>query len=260
MRRLIATSIILATTIVASAVLSAPAHGITANESYVIAVYNDLVGYEPPIAEIGGTVESLDQGTLSRSSFVSNIMASSQFRDGYVDSVFNLYLDRDPTLPELSAARSALASANDYVESELIALSSSTYSSGSAGSDNGFVEALYRDLLRRTPSSTDSAYWVGQLAGGSSRRTVARNILRSSESSRRRVAGAPGASNCLSTELSTEQDLAAGSYCLFLDRRADPSGADYWTSVLSGSGQLPTIWKSFLVSSEFYGKAAVRFP
>jgi hypothetical protein len=66
-------------------------------------------------------------------------------------------------------------------------LASPEYFGRAGATDAGYVDALYRDVLGRTPSAQDSQAWVSQLAAGgggaSARAMVASDILNSPEAS-----------------------------------------------------------------------------
>jgi hypothetical protein len=97
-------------------------------------------------------------------------------------------------------------------------------------------------------------------ASSGARKTVARYLVRSSESAANRVEGLT-ASPCAATQLTTFSDVTAGSYCLILKRAASSGDTAYWAPTLTTStGQLTTLWKQLASSLEYYNTAGVRFP
>lgn len=64
---------------------------------------------------------------------------------------------------------------------------SQEYFARSGGTDQGWIQALYRDLLGRAADGGGVSYWVGQLGAGQPRSAVSANFYRSNESRRDRA-------------------------------------------------------------------------
>lgn len=234
-----------------------PAHALTANEKFVTKLYVDFVGRTPTSSELTWGAAVLGGGT-SRSDYVDDLFEHSVVQSWWIKGVFQRYLVLDPTSSQVSAALADLQATGDFLDVELDVVAGSAYF-GQAESDNSqFVESVYNDVLFREPDSSGWNYWTGQLnAATKTRRQVGNAIIRGSESAGLRVRGLGAQTSCLSTVLELSDDLAAGSYCLVLDRMADPSGALYWSTQLAGSAQLPVLWSSLASSPEYYNLAQV---
>lgn len=230
---------------------SAPSAATVANQNYIRRVYNDFLLRDPDVNELAWWEAYLNGG--SRTTFMNNVLSTTEFRRNYVLGIYIGYLRRVPTPSEMSTQLAALSSTGDHVATEVNALASSTFYTAAGGTNAGWVTALYNDTLHRDPDAGGLSYWTGQLAAGQTRSYVARFVIRASESSSKRVAGFfPSATTCADTELSGTDSLESGSYCIVLDRVADAGGAAYWAGVLGGTGQLPSLWASLAASGEYF--------
>lgn len=233
---------------------SAPAQALTANENYVIRLYNDFFLRGPTSSELlwGSTY----LGGNSRSSYVTSLFQSSTWRTIWIDGTFQRYLARSATTSEASSADAALQSTWNYLATEADVLGSAAYFSLVGSSNREFVDSLYSDILFREPDQSGWDYYTNQLdTAVKTRRQVAVTILRGSEAVGIRVRGLSSQADCTSTALEFSDDIASGSYCLVLDRMADSTGATYWISQLTASGQLPTLWSNLAASNEYFNLA-----
>jgi hypothetical protein len=99
-----------------------------------------------------------------------------------------------------------------------------------SGSNAGFVFNLYSDLLGRTPSADEAAFWKEQLFANVPRSTIVNQFLSSTE--------------FLIHEIQAE-------YLAYLRRPADIGGANFWLAQLE-AGQTPQDLEIALVSSSEY--------
>jgi hypothetical protein len=220
-----------------------------------VKVYDDFLFSDPTDDQIHLWDAYLTNGA-SRTSMVSAILNSQEFRFFWTIGVYDHYLgSADLSDPEVAAANSALNASGNYLATEISVLSSASYFSLHGGTNAGWVAGIFQDALQRSPDATGAAYWTQRLDAGSSRSSAATTILRSTESAKRRVSGTAGATSCASIQLTDDAALSSGSYCIVLDRLADPSGASYWSSQLAGSDQLPSLWAALAGSSEYFNNA-----
>ncbi len=139
---------------------------------------------------------------------------------------------------------------------EVSVLAGSPYFALHGSNNSDYVEGLFHDVLLRPSDPSGLSFWVGRLNAATwTRAAVATAFIRTTEAANRRVSGTVGATSCAATELTDEDALPSGSYCLVLDRLADPSGATYWSGQLAGSAQLPAVWASLVGSSEYFNHA-----
>ena len=224
-----------------------------ADANFVDALYSDFLFRDPTSAESNSAVAWLAGGG-SRASIVNAVIGGNEFASLWAYGVYDRYLDRYPDNVELSAAQ-AQAGAGNYTGPEVAAMASSEFYAGAGSSATGFVTEVYRRALDREPDPSGLAYWVGKLGSGTSRASVAASFIRLGESARKRVGGAGVGQPCSFTELSEPAAISAGSYCIVLDRSADQSGFDHWVAQMTGSGQMPTLWRQMASSNEYYNSA-----
>lgn len=232
-----------------------PAAALTPNERFVVQVYEDFIFREPSANELAWWTAVLT--TTSRVDTVSLILDQDEFSEHWIASVDGHYLDVfDSVDPVVDAQFTALDTSNDFLEVEVLALASAEFYAESGGTNTTFVQELYRDVLGREADPSGLSYWVSRLdLGTSTRASMASAVIRSSESAGLRVRGLAAGGSCLGVELTDDASAAAGSYCIVLDRMADPTGAAHWIANLSGSAQLPELWASLAGSNEYFVNA-----
>jgi Domain of unknown function (DUF4214)/PEP-CTERM motif len=96
--------------------------------------------------------------------------------------------------------------------------------------DAGFVTALFKDFLKRTPSGSEVAFWENALST-MSRDQVALLILGS---------------------LEYDSDLVSGYYLQFLRRPADPAGLNAFATALNGGTLTDEQVIATMIGSEEY--------
>ena len=109
--------------------------------------------------------------------------------------------------------------------------SSAEYFALAGGTDQAWVGALYRDLLGRSPSTGEVAGWLGVLAAGASRFSVAFGFANSVE----HLAG-----------------VVAGYYQRYLGRTADVSELAGWVHNIQLGMSNEQVIAAFLASNEFF--------
>lgn len=243
--------------LVATVIVAGPRQvsAVAPDEKYVSIVYEDFLLRVPTTAEVSAGVTYL--GSNSRTSFVSSILNSSEFRSLWVTGASLYYIDGVDS--QFGTILANLGASGNWAASEVAILAGATYFANAGSTNSGFLNSIYLDVLLRAPDPSGYSYWLNRLTlGTSTRAQVASTMIRSSESAAKRVNGAPGATSCPTVRLEDPGSLAAGSYCIVLDRLADPSGATYWSGQLAGSGQLPQLWSSLAGSNEYFNKAQTR--
>lgn len=243
--------LVLATLLVALSPASPSPATIAEQEKYVTRVFEDLLLRHPTETELNIYAGQLNAASITRGSLLAQILASTEFYELWAIGVYQAYLNRGPTDSEYLAAVAALTSSGDFLTTELSVLTSATYFAAQGSSNEGYVVAVYEDVLRRTAIQADISYWVGRLNTGTTRTDIASYFVRSSESAQVRVRGRTP-SPCSAIDLGADDAIAAGSYCLILDRPADQAGFDYWWPRLASTDQLPSLWRSLAASIEYF--------
>jgi len=115
---------------------------------------------------------------------------------------------------------------------------------GGTSSHSGFVAGLYQNVLGRTASAEESAYWTGLLDSGVDRATVALGFVNSAEK--------------LSSSLDVDfnhSDVAVllRMYHAMFGRAPDEAGLNYWLGVHEQGASLGAIADAFTLSAEAQG-------
>ncbi len=181
----------------------------TVNQMIVEDYYQFFLDRAAEPAGLAAWTSALDLGASAEA--VGLLIADSpEARADDVNHAFQTYLGRAPTSDELGQDVAALGVVTPDVLSSFI-LGSAEFLADSGGSDAGFINALYKDVLGRNADAAGAAAWGGALAAGVSRATVAYDFLTSQEAS---------------------QDEVTSDYEEALGRAPDPAGLAAWTSAV----------------------------
>jgi uncharacterized delta-60 repeat protein len=187
----------------------------TASQRFVAQAYLDLL---QRTAEPGGLSYwsgVLDQGQATRDQVASGIEASPEYRAIEVQGMFGLLLNRAPTSDEVNAYGSFLATGGTVEQAEAAVTGSAEYAHNHGGTNDGFLDGLFRDAFGR---AVDPAA-----------RNALDQVLATGVMTRQQV----GAVIFGSVEYFA--DLVQGFYHRFLHRPADPIGlADAVNALTNG--------------------------
>jgi hypothetical protein len=153
---------------VAAGFLSSPEfYGRAGNndKAWVDALYRDLLGRGARADEEAYWLRALASGTQRAD--VALGFLTSQERDALaVRGYYQQYLGRPANDAEVAYWVSRMQ--NGATDAQAVAgfLSSPEYYNRAGGSDRGWVDALYRDLLGRGARADEEAYWLQALAAG----------------------------------------------------------------------------------------------
>jgi len=198
-------------------------------------VYLDALGRELEEAGAATFTDLLGRGA-TRNDVAVAILSSDEYFNVVVSSYYEEYLGREADPSGLNAFVALL---NDGARDEdviAVIVASDEYFAGRAGGTNeGFVNALYQDLLGRAADASGLATFVGLLSS-QSRTQVATSIL-------------------TSTEYRTR--LIEGFYNDLLRREPDAEGVQAWVNFLSAGGTVEQVMGLMVASDEYYAMAAV---
>jgi hypothetical protein len=203
----------------------------TPNQTVVNNVYLSLLGRPADPTGLGYYSGQLNQG-VSRDQVVQQIMAGDEYHTLVVEQLYQTYLHRSADGNGLSAYVAFLNHGGSIEQLRAILLSSDEYYAARGGNSNeGFLTALYYDVLGRTIDPSGLSTYGHMLLNGLSRGDVALALLQSVEGSQYRV----------------ERD-----YEWLLHRGADASGMAAYAPMLAQTGQEETLITFLLSSDEFY--------
>ncbi len=201
------------------------------NRSYVDHLYLDLLGRPADPAGESFFTKALAQNQLDRMQVAARLIASNEYHSHEVVQVYETYLRRQPDAAGLSYWTEQLDSGDNRSQLEAGILASDEYFRRQGGGTNaGYVEALYRDLLSRDVDPGSAQIWGQALAAGISRSFVAEGILSSLEFFINEI---------------------GQLYPSLLNRTPDASGLDYFERLLS-TGAPPELATNYIVASQEY--------
>jgi hypothetical protein len=203
----------------------------------VCQAYLDLLHRMPDPGGLGFWTAALTGGHLTRVGVAEAIQQSTEYRLDLVDGWYQRYLHRTPA-PVEGAFWVAIAGAgvsNETIQADF--LGSPEYFAARGGSTNdGFLTALYLDVLNRPADPGGRATWDAALSHGLTRMQVAGAILSSPE----RVS-----------------DVVAGWYGTYLHRLSAPSEVAFWGWILAHGATDAQVVGSIIGSLEYYNRFAL---
>ena len=176
----------------------------TGNSDFICSVYQVLFSRAPTASELSNAVASLVKAeTPTRTSVADEVLASAEHRNDLLSGYFQTYLGRPVDSSGLASFGGLFASGATDEDVQAAILGSAEYFARAGGTNAGFVAALYRDILNRSPGSAELTSWETALAAGASRGQVAMSFLTSAE---------------------YRSDLLSGYFQTYLGRPVDSSG------------------------------------
>lgn len=170
-----------------------------------------------------------------RGGFSHVVFRSTEGSRKWAAEGFRLYLQRSPDPSGSVFWTNQLHSGTRYDVFESGLIGSNEYFHKNGSSNPVLVDAMYQDLLQRTPSGAETSYWVAKLAGGASRGGVAVTVDHSSE--RRRLIA----------------DLYGYGYVLH--RTASTADLNYWAGKQAQGLDQLDLSAAFTASNEAVTKA-----
>jgi hypothetical protein len=154
-------------------------------ERFVTRAYQDLAGRSVDPAGLQYWLASLKRGA-SRTQVALGIMRTPEYRSNHAQNLYRAHLGRPADGIALDALAAMLQQGMTTEQVESAILASPTYfSERGGGSNDGFLAALFQDVLGRPVDPGSRAQFAQQLASGASRSSVAEAVLKSPESGRR---------------------------------------------------------------------------
>jgi hypothetical protein len=178
---------------------------------------------------------------VARTTVVQGIQGSLEYRTKLVNDTYLQYLGRRADPQGLQMGLSILAGTPLYVgaapglvQLRLRLLSSPEYFQNRGGNTNaGFVAALFQDVVGRPVDPANLARYLGQLAGGTPRASVASQVLTSVE----------GTEHTVDTY-----------FRLYLRRPADRPALDGFGGALRRGTKEEDVIRAIVASAEYFGR------
>jgi hypothetical protein len=205
----------------------------TANEAYVMQLYQDLLGRQADSAGLAHWSGLLDRGA-SRAQVALAIEKSLEYRQDEVQALYVRYLYRnaDPTGLATFANFLDHGGTLEQVAADIVG-SPEYFQHRGGGTTPGFLIAIYHDALGRNIGPTGEASFGNQLVDGTTRRDIASAIFSSAE---------------------YRQNLVQGYYQSVLGRPAGRSGLAHFADALADGGRDEQVMADIFGSEEFFSK------
>jgi hypothetical protein len=201
-------------------------------------LYHDVLQRTGSQSDIAGWVASIQKGT-SITQAAHDFLYSPEYHTDEVKADYLQMLHRpaDPVgLSDFANALNTGARNQDVLVS--LATSSEFWTNQAGQTDQGFVTALYTDVLRRSPSSADVSVWMQQIANGETLTAVAQGFVNSGE---------------------FRTDLVNAWYIRYLNRPADPVGLNSYVGALNSGARDDDVIVSLVTSPEYLARPAYDF-
>jgi hypothetical protein len=202
------------------------------NDHFVHAAYLTMLGHDADTASYGYWLGRLNAGT-SRWTMAMALASSAEYRGdviggaGAAQGFYEEYLGRASDPAGVAYWIGRMSRGTTFEQVRLAFIGSPEYFALYGDDPGRTVDALYHDVLGRSPDPVGRAYWVAHFNAT----TIASQILYSPEG---------------------RADLVAGYYQAFLGRPADPGGLAYWTQAILGGASDEQIIAFLLSSNEFF--------
>jgi hypothetical protein len=211
---------------------------VTANERFVVQMYADLLGRRPSVQDLAFATNFLDQ-TGTREQLASVLLGSDEYRAALVSSIYGAFLRRVASPADVSAGTSFLSGGGTDEQFEALVLGSTEYFvSEGGGTVDGFLHALYQDVLGRPIDVPAETFFTQALAGGATDADVALDVLTSTEA---------------------RQDLVARWFEQYLRRSPTASDLQFFTGELAASATDEDVIAAIVGSDEYFAKVPASF-
>lgn len=218
------------TTAYATAVVADALSGLSADQQFVSKLYGDLLGRSADAAGLAYWSGRLAAG-LSRSQLALDLEDTAEYRQGQVDSLFQHYLHRgaDPAALQNMSALLAAGTSDEALAATIAG--SDEYFKLHGGTNDGFLNGLFLDVLGRPIDPGTKSAFEQALAQGASRLQIAQLALGSHE---------------------YHALVVENIYAELLNRSTDTAGNAYWADALDRGLADEQLLASVTESQEYF--------
>jgi uncharacterized secreted protein with C-terminal beta-propeller domain len=204
------------------------------NQRFVARLYRDLLDRDADADGLAAWQQMLDQGG-DRAAVVRGIEGSVEYRTKVVQQLYQEVLGRPAEAFGLGAWLKFLADGGTAEQLRAYILASDEYYAVQGqGTRQGFLHALYQEVLHRDIDAVGLKAWATFLAHGFSRRDAAAAILGSVE---------------------TQTQLVQGWYTKLLHRTADDFGLQVFVGAMQHGAKSHELLLDVLISDEYFAGA-----
>ena len=213
--------------------IEAPPESQTPSARYVASTYTIVLGRAADAGGVAFWAGLVDQG-VSRITVAAGIENSVESRTRLVETLYEAYLGRTADNQGLQNGVAFLLAGGTIEQLKASIFSSQEYFlTRGGGTNDGFLVALYRDVLGRAIDPASQLAFGQALAQGGSRFSLALFVLTSPEG---------------------DNILILALYRVYLNRLADPSGALFFVNQLQAGTRDEAVIADLIGSDEFFSK------
>ncbi|HEV8062503.1 MAG TPA: DUF4214 domain-containing protein, partial [Gemmataceae bacterium] len=200
---------------------------------FVSQAYEDLLGRAADSAGLAYWIGLL-AGGAPRSTIATELTHSAEYYGTIITPAYQQFLGRAPDAAGLAywTGRMQQGLTDEQLQAGFIA--SSEFYANAGNSNKGWVNALYLDLLDRAADPSGESYWLGQLAAGVGRESIAYGFTAGSEE---------------------EKISIEGDYQHYLHRTPSTAEVDYWASQFALGLTNEDVVAGFVGSDEYFQRA-----
>jgi Domain of unknown function (DUF4214) len=197
---------------------------------FISQLYQDVLGRQADAAGLAFWDQQLHSG-LSRQAIAAAFWGSAEHRGIEVDQFYQDFLGRAADAAGRAGWVNALLSGVSEGQVAIDFLTSAEYTASHPDTDS-YVQGLYQDILNRSASPSELAYWAQIInSGDRSRAAVAFYFLTSEEA---------------------YVDAIEGYYRVFLRRSGDAQGVQGWLQLIESGTASPTLVAAGFLGSQEY--------
>lgn len=178
---------------------------------HVRAALQLFLGRQPSDDELEQHTVALDSGRIGRLEHARSLATSLEWVGRSIDALYRSALGRPADEEGLRYWRDQVAAGLRITDLGALLYGSDELYAATGGTDGGYVDRLYQDLLHRDADSEGRAYWIDRLAAGADRTVTAASFYGAIESRRDRV---------------------VATYLAVLGRHPDAGGLAHWADTL----------------------------
>lgn len=201
-------------------------------DAYVSRVYLELLGRNVDADGLIYWTGQLGQG-VPRGALTSVLTHTPEYFATIIKPAYDTFLGRpaDPGGLAHWEGQMAAGLTDEQLEAQFIA--SPEYYVHEGNTDKGWIDGIYRELLKRPPDAEGEAFWIA-VAAQQGRYSVALGFAKSPE---------------------REKSLVESDYGRYLLRPSDPGGLAYWTGQFIGNAATnEDLIAGFVSSEEYYNR------
>lgn len=201
-------------------------------ESYVSAVYRDLLHRPADVASLAYWTSRIEQGQpITR--FATEIAHSHEFYSTLIADDYRAILGRNVDDTGLNYWLGFLDAGMSDAQFEAELSATDEFFQRAGGTDETFIQGLYQNMLGRSVDVDAQHFWLEQMQAGASRAEISRDLAFSPERREQRVA----------------QD-----YADVLHQAPDPQGLVYWSRQLAGGLSNEDLSAAFASSHVYFNE------